>query len=99
MRYDFACVSFDTDLLKALYKLVDTPEQLDAYVNENTRLSFYADFLYPLASQSSLEQYYKENPEGDFTLELHEKTAMPADIKSLHKKTILYFHLDRKSVV
>ena len=51
----------DTDLLKALYKLVDTPEQFDAYVNENTRLSFYADFLYPLASQSSLEQYYKEH--------------------------------------
>ena len=43
----------DTDLLKALYKLVDTPEQFDAYVNENTRLSFYADFLYPLALNSA----------------------------------------------
>ena len=69
---DTGAVIMDTDLLKALYKLVDTPEQFDAYVNENTRLSFYADFLYPLASQSSLEQYYKETPEGDFTPELEQ---------------------------
>ena len=70
---DTGAVIMDTDLLKALYKLVDTPEQFDAYVNENTRLSFFADFLYPLASQSSLEQYYKENPEH---------TSMPALIRA-----------------
>lgn len=53
----------DTELLKSLYQLVDTPENFDDYVNEKTRLSFYADFLYPLASESMLEQYYKETPE------------------------------------
>ena len=35
---DTGAVIMDTDLLKALYKLVDTPEQFDAYVNENTNI-------------------------------------------------------------
>lgn len=34
-------------------------------------MSFYADFLYPLAINSTLEQFYKEKPEGDFTEELY----------------------------
>ena len=86
---DTGAVITDTDLLKALYKLVDTPEQFDAYVNENTRLSFYADFLYPLASQSSLEQYYKETPEGDFTPELHEcRTKLWEVLHTFHMKLI-----------
>lgn len=86
---DTGAVIMDTDLLKALYKLVDTPEQFDAYVNENTRLSFYADFLYPLASQSSLEQYYKEKPEGDFTPELHEcRTKLWEVLHTFHMKLI-----------
>ena len=86
---DTGAVIMDTDLLKALYKLVDTPEQFDAYVNENTRLSFYADFLYPLASQSSLEQYYKETPEGDFTQELHEcRTKLWEVLHTFHMKLI-----------
>lgn len=86
---DTGAVIMDTDLLKALYKLIDTPEQFDAYVNENTRLSFYADFLYPLASQSSLEQYYNETPEGDFTPELHEcRTKLWEALHPFHMKLI-----------
>ena len=86
---DTGAVIMDTDLLKALYKLVDTPEQFNAYVNENTRLSFYADFLYPLASQSSLEQYYKETPEGNFTPELHEcRTKLWEALHPFHMKLI-----------
>lgn len=86
---DTGAVIMDTDLLKALYKLVDMPEQFDAYVNENTRLSFYADFLYPLASQSSLDQYYKETPEGDFTPELHEcRTKLWEMLHPFHMKLI-----------
>ena len=61
----------DSDSLKSLYALIDTDEKFSAYVNEKARLSFYADFLYPLASSSTLEQYYQETPEGDFTPELH----------------------------
>ena len=63
---DTGAVIMDTDLLKALYKLVDT-----------------------LASQSSLEQYYKENPEGDFTLELHEcRTKLWEVLHPFHMKLI-----------
>jgi fucokinase len=49
---------------------VDSPDKFAAFVNQEARLSFYADFLYPLASESTLEQYYRETPEGDFTPEL-----------------------------
>ena len=69
---DTGAVIFDSEMLQALYQLVDTKEKFAAYVNERTRLSFYADFLYPLASDSTLEQYYKETPEGDFTPELEQ---------------------------
>ena len=33
-------------------------------------LVFYGDFLYPLASDSTLEQYYNEQPEGTYCEEL-----------------------------
>ena len=69
---DTGAVIFNSEMLQALYQLVDTKEKFAAYVNESTRLSFYADFLYPLASDSTLEQYYKETPEGDFTPELEQ---------------------------
>lgn len=68
---DTGAVIMDCDMLKTLYSLINTPEKFSAYVNEKARLSFYADFLYPLASESTLQQYYKEIPEGDFTPELH----------------------------
>ncbi|MCD8249216.1 MAG: bifunctional fucokinase/L-fucose-1-P-guanylyltransferase [Lachnospiraceae bacterium] len=65
---DTGAVILDRELLMALYELVkDHPEE---YINEDARLSFYADFLYPLASSSSLEQFYLEQPEGDFTPQL-----------------------------
>ena len=35
-------------------------------------MSLYADFLYPLAEDSTLEDFYKEKPEGEFCEELAE---------------------------
>lgn len=67
---DTGAVMMSVDLLNALYSLIDTEEKFAACVNEQARLSFYADFLYPLASDSTLEQYYQETPEGEFTPEL-----------------------------
>lgn len=40
--------------------------------NDKVRLSIYGDFLYPLATESTLEQFYLEKPEGEFCDELHE---------------------------
>ncbi len=67
---DTGAVIFDSTLLGDLYSLIDTEEKFAACVNEHVRLSFYADFLYPLASEATLEDFYKETPEGDFSPEL-----------------------------
>ncbi len=67
---DTGAVILDSCLLADLYNLVkDNPKK---YINERARLSFYADFLYPLATNATIEQFYNEKPEGDFTEELHE---------------------------
>lgn len=67
---DTGAVIFDANMLESLYALIDTDEKYDALVNDRTRLSFYADFQYPLAEEATLEQFYHEKPEGDFTPEL-----------------------------
>lgn len=80
------CVDLDTgavllgaELVEALFSLIASgtdgilsvdEEKYAAFVNEKSRISFYGDFLYPLAVDSVLEQYYKEQPEGDFCEEL-----------------------------
>ena len=69
---DTGAVLFSTEILDALYALIDAPEKLRAFVNDDARLSFYGDFLYPLASGSTLEQFYREQPEGSFTQALHD---------------------------
>lgn len=74
---DTGAVIFSADMLKSLYGLVSEEGALredlfERYVNEKVRLSLYGDFLYPLATESTLEQFYKETPEGDFCEELTE---------------------------
>ncbi len=74
---DTGAVIFSGKLVQALYGLVDTPEKCAAMVNDHVRLSFYADFLYPLAKDSTLEAFYGEPPEGEFSPELTEaRTAI-----------------------
>ena len=70
VNIDTGAVIFESHLLDDLYSLVDTEEKFNRYVNDRVRLSFYADFLYPLASGSTLEEFYHEIPEGDFSDEL-----------------------------
>lgn len=57
-------------IVNALYSLVDTEEKYNENVNEKVRLSFYADFLYPFAQDSTIEKFYEEKPEGEFCEEL-----------------------------
>ena len=70
VNIDIGAVILNSRMLNGLYELIRTPEQFRDLVNEHVRLSFYADFLYPLASESTLEEYYKEIPEGEFSDEL-----------------------------
>ena len=69
---DTGALIFSTDIMRSLYSLIETEEGYERHVNERTRLSLYADFLYPLASESTLEAFYKEKPEGEFCPELTE---------------------------
>lgn len=64
VNLDTGAVLFDCNLMDALYSLVDTEEKFGEFVNESSRISFYGDFLYPLAAESTLEDYYKEAAEG-----------------------------------
>ncbi len=72
---DTGAIFFNTDIVNALYSLISTegspdPDKFGKFVNSRARISFYGDFLYPLAEASTLEAFYKEQPEGEFTEEL-----------------------------
>ncbi|MBQ7548589.1 MAG: bifunctional fucokinase/L-fucose-1-P-guanylyltransferase [Clostridia bacterium] len=67
---DTGAVLFSGKMCDDLYSLVDTQEGYDEFVNDKVRISFYADFLYSLAEDSTLENFYKETPEGEFSDEL-----------------------------
>lgn len=74
---DTGAILMSADMLQALYGLISSngkpdEEKFHNFTNEQARVSFYGDILYPLASDSTLEQYYKEQPEGSFTEELHQ---------------------------
>ncbi len=72
---DTGAILMDRHMLKSLYSLISTDNKIDGakfdeFVNEKARISFYGDFLYPLAADSTLEDYKKEAPEGDMCDEL-----------------------------
>ena len=72
---DTGAILMDRYMLKSLYSLISTDNKIDEakfdeFVNEKARISFYGDFLYPLATDSTLEDYKKEAPEGDMCEEL-----------------------------
>ncbi len=79
---DMDCVDIDTgailfgvDVLDSLFSLISTDGVFDKEkylekVNDNVRLSLYGDFQYPLATDSTLDAFYDEKPEGEFCQEL-----------------------------
>ncbi len=74
---DTGAVIFGTDMLDSLWRLISTDgvfdgEKYRAFVNERVRLSLYGDFQYPLAEDSTLEQFYREKPEGEYSEELQQ---------------------------
>ena len=74
---DTGAVMMDTELLLALFSLIAVNDRVDTgkfeiFVNEKARISFYGDFLYPLAKDATLEEYYLEAPEGSLCDELKE---------------------------
>lgn len=74
---DTGAVLFGSALLQALFRLISTGGKVDEkkfrqFCNEEARISFYGDFLYPLANDSTLEDFYKEAAEGQPNEALHE---------------------------
>lgn len=74
---DTGAVMLDKELLSALFSLIETEgrvdqKKFDTFVNERARISFYGDFLYPLAKDATLQEYYLEAPEGTFCDELRD---------------------------
>ncbi|MGN0384913.1 MAG: L-fucokinase [Lachnospiraceae bacterium] len=72
---DTGSVIFSPQMLSGLYSLISengvvTDASFERYVNEKVRLSLYGDFLYPLSTDATLEDFYKENPEGEMCEEL-----------------------------
>jgi len=70
VNIDTGAVIFSGSLVGELYRLISGKKDFDSLVNDHVRLSFYADFLYPLAEDSTLEGFFDEKPEGEFSPEL-----------------------------
>lgn len=100
---DTGAVLLDVELLSALFSLISTDNVYDEgkfgqFVNEKARISFYGDFLYPLASSATLEDYYKEAPEGTMCRELLDcrtaiwKALSPFDMKLICLSPAEFIH-------
>lgn len=75
VNLDTGAVAMDVDLMLTLFSLISkngkvVEEKFDQFVNETVRLSFYGDFLYPLATEAEREDYYREAGEGEQCEEL-----------------------------
>lgn len=100
---DTGAVIFSTKMIAALYGLISVDDRIDEaayarYVNDTVRLSLYGDFLYPLASDSTLEAFYREKPEGEYSDALAEartavwNTLRPYRMKLLRLAPAKFIH-------
>lgn len=95
---DTGSVIFESTLLDDMYTLIDTDEKFDEFVNEKVRLSFYGDFLYPLGSSCTFEQYLEEKAENDYTDALAKcrkklwEVINPYNMKLIRFSPAIYIH-------
>ncbi len=79
---DTGAILLGVDVLDSLFSLISAdgafdPEKYRRFVNDSVRLSLYGDFQYPLAGDSTLDQFYEEKPEGERSEALREcRTAV-----------------------
>jgi len=96
VHLDTGAIWFGSSVIKNLFKLISTGGKIDdgkfaEFVNEKARLSFYADFVYPMARDSSLERFYQERTEGVYSDEL--KNCRTALWQVLHKYSMKFVDL------
>lgn len=91
---DTGAILLDSNILQSLFSLISTNgnvdvEKFNQFVNEKARISFYGDFLFPLATHATKEQYLKEKPEGSFCEELMTCRCLIWDALSKYKLKLL----------
>lgn len=74
---DTGCIWFGTKLVQEMYGLISdkgkySQEKFEKFVNPKVCLNFYADFVYPLATDSTEEDFFQELPENGFSDELRD---------------------------
>ncbi|MDO5444337.1 MAG: L-fucokinase [Eubacteriales bacterium] len=88
---DTGVIELSPVILDELYCLVDTEEKYTSLVNDKVRLSLYGDIAYCLAEESSLDEFYKEKPEGEMCDEL--KAARKLLWEAIGKHTLKLLNL------
>lgn len=100
---DTGAVILGVDVLDSLWSLINTdgsadPAKYQRLVNDKVRLSLYGDIQYPMAEDSTLEDFYGEAPEGEFCEELREarseiwKVLRPFRMKLLRLAPAKFIH-------
>lgn len=74
---DTGCIWLGSKVVRGLFNLISNGEIVDEikfrkFVNNKVCLSFYGDFIYPLASDVTIEEYLKQEPESGYSNELNE---------------------------
>ena len=74
---DTGCIWIGKRVVKALFDLISLDNAVDderfrMFVNPKVCLNFYADMVYPLAENSSWEEFAREAPENGFSRELEQ---------------------------
>jgi fucokinase len=72
---DTGYVWLSASVTQKMFSLLDSEGQdfsarKQLFINDQVRLNFYADFLYPLSRDGCLEEFQKETPEGIFSDQL-----------------------------
>ena len=91
---DTGAILMGTDVLDALMSLISTDGSVDGnkyhrFVNNEVRLSLYGDFQYPLATDSTLEQFFRETPEGTYSDALTECRKAVWDVLQPYRLKLL----------
>lgn len=84
---DTGCIWLSNKVISALWGLISDNDEFnldkfEAFVNPKVCLNFYADFVYPLAEESTLDEFQKETPENGYSDEL--KACRESLWKALH---------------
>ncbi len=74
---DSGAIFMDSDVVNSVLSLITDNgkidnKKIDMFVNEDVQLNFYGDFLYPMASAATYEQYLGEKAEKDISPKLLE---------------------------